>query len=150
MDEVREKAWHNIRRVVPFPVNKVIDLCAHNLEHQRTSREIMPHIIRDDTDVRIIEREDSPRRPRVAYPADPPTPRRTHPAARKAMPVRMQIFVHFTFCHPSGRPASRRAVRISACWCKRALQRDYAVTLKCIMVHEIIPVNVIIICEANR
>lgn len=68
-----------------------------------------PHIIRDDTDVRIIEREDSPRRPRVAYPTDPPMLRRTHPAARKAMPVRMQIFVHFAFCHPSGRPASRRS-----------------------------------------
>lgn len=64
-----------------------------------------PHIIRNDTDVRIIELEYTPVPHRLSTPADSPARphlRRTHPAARKAKPVRMQIFVRFAFCHPLG------------------------------------------------
>lgn len=89
-----------------------------------------PHIIRNDTDVRIIEPEYTPvpHRPPPPTPADSPVRphrRRTHPAARKAKPVRMQIFVVLHFVIRSVWPGAARISR-----CKRALQCDYAVALK--------------------
>lgn len=102
------------------------------------------HIIRNDTDVRIIENQS--RSPQFSQSTSHPRlPNgRMHPAARKAKPVRMQIFVRFAFCHPLGparpdRESTRRLVQESV---TARLRSDAQVMLVVCDSREIIPVNV--------
>lgn len=92
------------RYIVPFSSDKVIGTLAFVQQLRALTCEpwnyAMPHIIRNDTDVRIIEPESIRPVPASSPPTIHPRLRRTHPAARKAKPVRMQIFVRFAFCHP--------------------------------------------------
>jgi len=106
--KIIDQVWLGTQRcVVPFPVVKAIDLCAHNLKHHVRAVKLCRAAHHPWRYGRSHNRTRGLAALAVLSRMDPPTSRRTHPAARKAMPVRMQIFVHFAFCHPSGRLTSR-------------------------------------------